>query len=158
MGVSGYAHLIVGLKINNIDLLENKPVRCCSHPEHDSKFCPECGKPMWKDNLEPFECVADIEDAGNGDVTVVAEDIIANKKYKHTVDMVVLATGMQPTMSDEEVPFGAKKDKYGFFIDNDDTDNGMFFVGCCHTPSDVSSNIKEANSVALKAIQCIERK
>jgi quinone-modifying oxidoreductase subunit QmoA len=103
--------------------------------------------------------VADIqEDPKTGDLTVVAEDIYSNKKYHETVDMVVLATGMQPTMSDEKVPFDAPMDKYGFFQNDISSDKGMYFAGCCTAPVDVSSSIKEANSVALKAMQCIERK
>jgi len=102
--------------------------------------------------------VADIlEDTGTGDLTVVAEDIHSNKKYYETVDMVVLATGMNPSMYGEKVPGDIAMDKYGFFSDNGETDSGIFSVGCAKTPADVSACIKEANSVALKAIQCIEK-
>jgi quinone-modifying oxidoreductase, subunit QmoA len=100
--------------------------------------------------------VADIqEDPESGGLTVVAEDIYSGNKYRQTVDMVVLATGMQPTMSDEKIPFNGSVDKYGFFIENFEPDNGIFYVGTCKTPTDVSSCIKDANSAALKAMQCI---
>jgi quinone-modifying oxidoreductase subunit QmoA len=103
--------------------------------------------------------VAEIqEDPTSGDLTVVAEDIYSQSKYRQAVDMVVLATGMNPTMSDEKIPFTASQDKYGFFIDNDTSDGGIYFVGCASSPSDVSSCIKDASSVALKALQCIGRK
>ncbi len=49
MGYDATAQTIIGVKINEKHLYENKPVRCCQHPEKDSKFCSECGKPMWKD-------------------------------------------------------------------------------------------------------------
>lgn len=103
--------------------------------------------------------VADIqEDSQNGDLTVIAEDIYSNQKYHETVDMVVLATGMKPTMSDEKLPVDIATDKYGFFTNNGATNAGLFSIGCAVSPTDVSTCIKEANGVALKAIQCIERK
>ena len=103
--------------------------------------------------------VAEIqEDSGSGDLTVVAEDIYSGTKYHETVDLVVLATGMQPTLSDEAVPFDISPDKDGFFSENNGSENGIHFLGCAKSPSDVSSCIKDANGVALKAMQCIGRK
>ena len=103
--------------------------------------------------------VGDIhEDKNSGKLTVVAEDIHSNKKYNETVDMVVLATGMNPAMAGENLPIDIPQDKYGFFTDNESTDSGVYSIGCASSPTDVSTCIKEANSVALKAIQCIERK
>jgi quinone-modifying oxidoreductase subunit QmoA len=103
--------------------------------------------------------VADIEeDPQSGDLTVVAEDIYSQTKYRQTVDMVVLATGMNPTMSGETIPFDVRVDQYGFFIEDATTDNGIYFAGCSKSPADVSSCIKDANGAALKAIQCIGRK
>jgi len=103
--------------------------------------------------------VAEIqEDAASGDLTVVAEDIYSNNKYRETVDLVVLATGMKPALSDETIPFDVSLDKDGFFPDGNATDSGIYFVGCAKEPSDVSTCIKDANGVALKAMQCIGRK
>ena len=103
--------------------------------------------------------VADIQEIpGSGDLTVVAEDIYSGKKYHETVDLVVLATGMQPTLSDETVPFAISPDKNGFFPESNGTDDGIYFLGCAKSPADVSTCIKDANGVALKAMQCIGRK
>jgi quinone-modifying oxidoreductase subunit QmoA len=103
--------------------------------------------------------VAEIqEDPKSGDLTVVAEDIYSHNKYRQTVDLVVLATGMNPTMSDEKIPFQAARDRYGFFLDDTTSDGGIYFVGCAKTPTDVSSCIKDASSAAIKALQCIGRK
>ena len=89
---------------------------------------------------------------------MVAEDIQSGNKYHETVDLVVLATGMQPTLSDEVVPFDIPPDKDGFFPESNGSENGIYFLGCAKSPSDVSSCIKDANGVALKAMQCIGRK
>jgi quinone-modifying oxidoreductase subunit QmoA len=103
--------------------------------------------------------VAEIqEDSESGDLTVVAEDIYSGNKYQETVDLVVLATGMQPTLYDESVPFDIQPDKNGFFPEDNGSDNGIYFLGCAKSPSDVSSCIKDANGVALMAMQCIGRK
>ena len=98
------------------------------------------------------------EDAQTGDLTVIAEDIHSQKRHRQTVDMVVLATGMNPTMSGEKVPFAAPLDQYGFFKEELTSDGGIYFAGCSKTPTDVSSCIKDANAAVLKAIQCIGRK
>lgn len=98
------------------------------------------------------------EDSGSGDLTVVAEDIYSGKKYRETVDLVVLATGMQPTLSGETLPFDILPDKNGFFQENNGSDEGIYFLGCAKAPTDVSSCIKDANGIALKAMQCIGRK
>ena len=66
--------------------------------------------------------------------------------------MIVLATGMNPSMSGEKLPVDISQDSYGFFVDNSAPNDGIFSVGCSKTPADVSACIKEANSVALKAI------
>jgi quinone-modifying oxidoreductase subunit QmoA len=103
--------------------------------------------------------VAEIEeDPESGNLTVIAEDIYSQTKHRQTVDMAVLATGMNPTMADETIPFDASLDKYGFFEEDEASDSGIYYVGCCKAPSDVSTCIKEANAVAIKAIQCIGRK
>jgi len=104
--------------------------------------------------------VADIEvDEKSGNLTVTAEDIYSNTKYHQTVDMVVLATGMNPSIAGENKPADLVTDKYGFLIDDNPAPNdGIFTAGSAKTPCDVSSSIRDANGAALKAMQCIERK
>ncbi len=104
--------------------------------------------------------VADIEEnTESKNLTVVAEDIYSGKKYRPEVDMVVLATGMNPSMAGEKIPFNSKQDEFGFFMgDNGASDTGIYFAGTCKNPADVSSCIKDANNVAIKAMQSIERK
>lgn len=58
MSVSWDARLIIGCKIDNPYIIAKD--RGCHHPESESKFCSECGKPMWIEReefspiLEPF--------------------------------------------------------------------------------------------------------
>lgn len=47
MGYSASAYLVYGFQCSKSDLETVKQVRGCKHPEANSKFCPECGKPMF---------------------------------------------------------------------------------------------------------------
>jgi len=48
MSCSAWALTMIGYMIPGDRLIEENKYRCCNHPEKDTKFCPECGKPMWK--------------------------------------------------------------------------------------------------------------
>ncbi|NNG02192.1 MAG: CoB--CoM heterodisulfide reductase iron-sulfur subunit A family protein [Desulfobacteraceae bacterium] len=97
------------------------------------------------------------EDPVNKTVTVVAENAVTGEKIKQTVDMVVLATGMQPTAANAKLPADLKYNEDGFVI-NDFTSGGMFAAGCANKPADVVSSNQNATGMALKAIQTLVRK
>jgi len=93
--------------------------------------------------------VASIEqDTESDDVIVVAENILNGEKIKQKVDMVVLATGMQPEGLEFKVP-GLKYAVDGFVIDAD----GIYSAGCAKNPMDVAGCGKDSTGAALKAIQ-----
>jgi quinone-modifying oxidoreductase, subunit QmoA len=97
------------------------------------------------------------EDPDTRQVTVVAEDAVSGKKVRQTVDMVVLATGMQPTAANVKLPADLAMTEDGFFI-NDFEKGGMFAAGCANKPADVVSSNQNATGMALKAIQTLARK
>jgi quinone-modifying oxidoreductase subunit QmoA len=97
------------------------------------------------------------EDAGTGNITVVAENAVTGEKIRETVEMVVLATGMQPTAASVKLPADLKYNEDGFII-NDFEKGGMFATGCANKPSDVVSANQNATGMALKAIQTLVRK
>jgi len=93
--------------------------------------------------------VAGIEqDSDSDDVIVIAEDILNGEKIRQKVDMVVLATGMQPESFDFKVP-GVKYAVDGFVVDAE----GIYSAGCAKAPMDVAGCGKDSTSAALKAIQ-----
>lgn len=47
MGYSAYSYVIYGIEVKRSDLTSDGVKRGCSHPETSSKFCGECGKPMF---------------------------------------------------------------------------------------------------------------
>ena len=97
------------------------------------------------------------EDGASKNVTVVAENAVTGEKIRQTVDLVVLATGMQPTAANVKLPADLKYNADGFII-NDYENGGMFAAGCAHKPADVVSSNQNATGMALKAIQTLARK
>ena len=98
--------------------------------------------------------VADISDASDGKVTVVAENAVTGEKIHQTVDMAVLATGMQPSTANVKLPADLKYSEEGFII-NDFQKGGMFAAGCANKPLDVVTSNQNATGMALKAIQTL---
>ena len=96
------------------------------------------------------------EDTATGNIIVEAEDIIAGGKVKVAVDMCVLATGMQPTVSDVKLPSDIKINENGFAVIGKDQ-KGIHAVGCTKDPVDVAKSVQGATGAALKAIQTVGR-
>jgi quinone-modifying oxidoreductase subunit QmoA len=94
------------------------------------------------------------EDPDTKNITVVAENAVTGEKIHQTVDMVVLATGMQPTTATAKLPADVSYNDDGFII-NDFESGGMFAAGCANKPADVVSSNQNATGMALKAIQTL---
>lgn len=97
------------------------------------------------------------EDPQSKNITVVAENAVTGEKIRQTVDMVVLATGMQPTAATAKLPADLKYTPEGFII-NDFKTGGMFAAGCANKPADVVSSNQNATGMALKAIQTLVKR
>ena len=100
--------------------------------------------------------VAKVESDPSGDVIVVAEDIYGGGKIKVQVDMCVLATGMEPTISEMKLPSDIKINENGFMVPGKDQ-KGIYAVGCVKDPVDVAKSVQGATGAALKAIQTVGR-
>jgi quinone-modifying oxidoreductase subunit QmoA len=97
------------------------------------------------------------EDKATGNITVVAENAVTGEKVQQAVEMVVLATGMQPTAAVNKLPGTVKTTPDGFIL-NDYVGGGMFAAGCANKPADVVSSNQNATGMALKAIQTLVRR
>jgi quinone-modifying oxidoreductase subunit QmoA len=97
------------------------------------------------------------EDSASGNITVVAENAVTGEKIHQAVEMVVLATGMQPSAAVKKLPAAVKTSPDGFIL-NDYAAGGMFGAGCAHKPADVVSSNQNATGMALKAIQTLVRR
>jgi quinone-modifying oxidoreductase subunit QmoA len=97
------------------------------------------------------------EDPNTGNITVVAENAVTGEKIHQSVELVVLATGMQPTTATAKPSAALDYDESGFII-NDFEKGGMFAAGCANKPADVISCNQNATGMALKAIQTLVRR
>lgn len=95
--------------------------------------------------------VAKLEEAPEGRMTVVAEDVMNRRMMRQQVDLVVLATGMEPNLKDIELD-GIRLDDEGF-LQPDMQQPGIFAAGVAKRPVDVNQSIQDATGTALKAIQ-----
>jgi quinone-modifying oxidoreductase subunit QmoA len=102
--------------------------------------------------------VAEVAESADGAITVTAENAVTGEKINQTVDMAVLATGMQPTVAVKgKLPADLAYSEDGFII-NDFEKGGMFAAGCANKPADVVSSNQNATGMALKAIQTLVRR
>jgi quinone-modifying oxidoreductase subunit QmoA len=97
------------------------------------------------------------EESGSSNITLVAEDTISGEKIRQTVDMLVLATGMQPNTAIDKVNADLQYNAEGFIV-NDFSKGGMFAAGCANKPADVVTSNQNATGMALKAIQTLVRR
>ncbi len=94
-----------------------------------------------------------VEAAGTGNVLVTVEDAETGIKAQNEHDLVVLATGMQPSLAGTPVPSGVQVDDQGFIVGGEE--QGIFAAGCAKQPLDVMKTAQSGTAAALKAIQTV---
>lgn len=87
-------------------------------------------------------------------LTVEAEDILRAEKIALTVDLVVLATGMAPSLQGAAPGAGVKLDADFFVVP--EKGEGIFAAGCARSPMDVATATQEGTAAALQAIGAIQ--
>lgn len=96
--------------------------------------------------------VAKIEPSADGQYLVVtAEDAVSAKKVHRVADIVVLATGMQPSLLGDPLAGSLEHDEDGFVM-TPLSDAGIFPVGCARAPVDVTTSTRDATAAALHSI------
>lgn len=98
--------------------------------------------------------VAAVEKAGSK-VQVTVENAETGIKSDEEFDLVVLATGMQPSVAGIKLPVNVPVDEEGFIVGGED--QGIFAAGCAKMPLDVMKSAQSATCAALKAIQTVGR-
>ncbi len=90
---------------------------------------------------------------GNNELIVEAEDTLTGKLKQTAVDLVVLATGMQPSINGN-FPDKSIIDENGFIM----TDKADTIIGCgvATGPKDVAGCVQEATGAVMKAIHIIK--
>jgi len=98
-----------------------------------------------------------IEIAEDGRPKVCGERTISRQIYSEPYDLVVLATGMEPSAATEyQPPVNLGQDEYGFIVAEISDEEGMFSAGVASGPLDVSMSVQSATAAALKAIQVVQ--
>ena len=82
---------------------------------------------------------------------------IDRKIYAEPYDLVVLATGMEPSaVAGYTPPIGLMSDEYGFLVPKDmEANDGVFSCGVAAGPLDVSLSVQSATAAAMKALQAV---
>jgi quinone-modifying oxidoreductase subunit QmoA len=92
------------------------------------------------------------QDESSDKLIVEAENTLTGNLMQNAVELVVLATGMEPTVKNLPVD-KSLIDASGFFKSNG---NGMISCGVNSKPKDVAGVVQEATGSVLKAIQKIK--
>ncbi len=94
---------------------------------------------------------AHIDIGEDGRPVLCGERTVDREIYREPYDLVVLATGMEPSLNANGGPTGLTKDDYGFIVDN----GAQFSAGVSGGPFDVALTTQSATAAALKAIQAV---
>ena len=92
------------------------------------------------------------EDPGTSGVIVTCEDVEGGEKIYEKADMVVLATGMVSSVTENSA---LSFEENGFIVAGKSP--GVYSTGVAKRPSDVTSSIQDATGAALKSIQSLVR-
>jgi len=97
------------------------------------------------------------EDPETKNLILEGEDTMSGERIQATVDLVVLATGMEPATASMKVPAAVTYDDYGFIV-SDQEIKGIYGAGCIKRPADVAGVVQDATGAALRAIQSVGRR
>jgi len=92
--------------------------------------------------------VAKVEAVANGNVRVTAEDAVKGTLVTEEFEMVVLATGMEPSTAKSKVPGNVKYDDNRFLLPGE-----IIPAGVAKKPVDVMGSGQVSTAAALKAVQ-----
>ncbi|MDA1090857.1 MAG: CoB--CoM heterodisulfide reductase iron-sulfur subunit A family protein [Proteobacteria bacterium] len=96
-----------------------------------------------------------IDIGADGRPVLCGEHTISREIYAEPYDLVVLATGMEPSSVDNLPALKLTTDEYGFIVPEMGDADGMFSAGVAGGPLDVSMSVQSATAAALKAIQAV---
>jgi heterodisulfide reductase subunit A len=106
------------------------------------------------------------EAGGTGRVVLTAEDTLAGMVRQIPVDMVVLATGLQPQPDAEAVRrvFNISCAGGGFFMERHPKlapvstfTDGVFLAGVCQGPKDIPDTVAQAGAAAAEALALVDK-
>jgi quinone-modifying oxidoreductase subunit QmoA len=100
--------------------------------------------------------VANITADKDGNPVCCGVDTEGYHRYENAHDLVVLATGMEPSVAQGDFPVDIVINREGF-IEPDAANGGVFAAGSASDALDVNRAVQHATGAALKAIQVVNR-
>jgi heterodisulfide reductase subunit A len=100
-----------------------------------------------------------------GKLVIRVEDTLLGTVRRIPVDMVVLATGLEPREDAQEVRrrFNITCSTEGFFLERHPKlapvstfTDGIFLAGCCQGPKDIPDTVAQAGAAAMEALALID--
>lgn len=100
--------------------------------------------------------VANIIRGENDNPVLKGVDTEGYKRYETPYDLVVLATGMQPSIGQNAFPVDITLNQDGF-IEPDESNGTIFASGSTADAFDVNRSVQHATAAALRAIQAVNK-
>jgi len=96
------------------------------------------------------------EDKATGNAVLHGVDTEGYHRYSNPHELVVLATGMEPSVSRDQFPMDVVVNGEGF-VELDEANGAFFAAGCSADTLDVNRAMQSATASALRAIQVVNR-
>lgn len=110
-----------------------------------------------KDNVKFIKSkVASITQDKDGNPVLNGVDTEGYHRYANAHDLVVLAVGMEPSVSADSFPVSIVLNREGF-IEPVPENGGVFAAGCAADAFDVNRSVQHATGAALRAVQVVNR-
>ncbi len=107
------------------------------------------------------------EDPKTKNLKVIVEDTLIGKKLEFEFDLVVLATGLEPSEDSKELArmLRISLGEDGFYLEShpklkpvESVTDGIFLAGCCLGPKDIPESVAQASAAAAKAAALMSKK
>lgn len=100
--------------------------------------------------------VAKIEQDKDGNPVLHGVNTEGYHRYANAHDLVVLATGMEPSINFKGLPIKLAVNEEGF-LEHDEANGGIFAAGVAADAMDVNRAVQHATAAALRAVQVVNQ-
>jgi heterodisulfide reductase subunit A len=107
-----------------------------------------------------------VEEMPDGTLMVAVENTATGTLEYHELDMLVLATGMEPAPGTQRLQemLGLQLTSDGFYLEAhpklqpvDAATRGVFYAGCAEGPKDIKESVTQASAAAARAIRLMQK-
>jgi heterodisulfide reductase subunit A len=107
-----------------------------------------------------------VEELPGGNLRVAVENTATGTLEYHELDMLVLATGMEPAPGTQRLQemLGLQLTSDGFYLEAhpklqpvDAATRGVFYAGCAEGPKDIKESVTQASAAAARAIRLMQK-